>query len=551
MGRTISRIGQVVCLILLLKANTGLSQPAGYTYGKEITIPSAKIAGTLTNFPVLVSVTDANLKTVGNGGHVQNANGYDIVFTKTDCTTLLNEQIESYSATTGTILIWVRIPSLPVGSNFNFFMFYGNATVAVNPSTTATWDANYVSIWHLDQSPTAAAPQFTDVSSNAQNGTEHNMVAGDQVAGIIGNAVNFDGSTKYISMGGGPPWPKANAVKTFSVWAYYTAIPAGSNANYISFTNSSTTSAYQIGTRSGVFLAWQWGGGALASDAVQPAKNTWHYFVYTWDGTNNVFYVDGTAVQSTTTANQTGTPDEGSFGCYMTTGGGVGGEYFAGYLDEGRISNTNRSANWIKTEYNNQSSPSTFLTFSTEYTASNLCTTLPVKLLYFTGENEGTFNALSWSTATETNNNYFTVERTNGDGTWTTIGTVKGAGNSTHDIDYSLNDEAPLQGVNYYRLKQTDYDGNFTYSDIIAISDQATELKVYPNPVSGLLNIEIPGTVNNGCTVELYNMMGARVYNSLVDTAPLQLNMGNYPAGMYCLVVNNNGTLYRQKVVKQ
>ena len=59
------------------------AQLSGYTYGKTITIQGSKISGTVTNFPVLISFTDNSLRTVGNGGRVQNANGYDIVFTLT------------------------------------------------------------------------------------------------------------------------------------------------------------------------------------------------------------------------------------------------------------------------------------------------------------------------------------------------------------------------------------------------------------------------------------------------------------------------------------
>jgi hypothetical protein len=133
--------------------------PAPFLYRKPITISAsmtASCSANLSNYPVLVSIAnDANLKSVGNGGHVQNGNGYDIIFRATDptiCTDsgnptpcTLDHEIEKYDGTTGTLVAWVRIPTLPHGSgDKNIYMYYDNAGVATpTANPTGVWNTSY------------------------------------------------------------------------------------------------------------------------------------------------------------------------------------------------------------------------------------------------------------------------------------------------------------------------------------------------------------------------------------------------------------------------
>jgi biopolymer transport protein ExbB len=543
---------RVILLLVFLQGfyATSTAQPAGYLFGKSITIQSAKIGapGPQVNFPVLVSVTDPNLRTVANGGHVQNINGYDIVFTLADCTTLLKEQIESYNPVTGNLLVWVLIPSLPSGSNYIFGMFYDNILVVANPSTTAVWDANYKCIYHLDENPGGVAPQYKDATSNARNGTTSGMVAGDQVAGIIGNAGSFN-TNKYVNLGAAG-WFNTNSIQTFSVWANYAVVPAG-NANFVALTLGGSAGT-QIGFRGGIPLQWQWGGVTWVSFAVAPSINVWHYYAFTWDGTSAKLYIDGVLKNTTATLPQNGIPNGAAIGAYMN-GAPVGGEYFTGILDEARISIINRSAAWILTEYNNQFSPATFYTFSAELAASAVCAVLPITLTYFRGQAMQDYNQLYWETSSEINNNYFSVERTVNGVNWNELTQVKGAGNSTHTINYSWPDDAPQPGVNYYRLKQVDYDGNYTYSNTIALEDNLQfGMTVFPNPSTGLLNVNVTSSLSDNSQLYILDVLGQTVYNqSIVDNEVNALNLSYLSAGIYFVkVVNSNGVLVK-KIVKQ
>jgi hypothetical protein len=118
---------------------------------------------------------------------------------------------------------------------------------------------------------------------------------------------------------------------------------------------------------------------------------------------------------------------------------------------------------------------------------------LPIQLTEFSGTAEQDFNHLIWTTASENNNDYFTLERSTDGVTFDEVGRVDGAGNSTQLIRYSFNDMNPAEGVNYYRLKQTDFNGLYTYSSIIELSFHRGNMSVNnvrPNPTSGEVNFD-------------------------------------------------------------
>jgi len=114
---------------------------------------------------------------------------------------------------------------------------------------------------------------------------------------------------------------------------------------------------------------------------------------------------------------------------------------------------------------------------------------LPVELLSFDAISRSNDILLKWTTATETNNDFFTMERSVDAFTWNIIGNVAGAGNSDVELTYQLIDEQPLDGLNYYRLKQIDFDGTFEYSQVISAQFGIQELLIYPNPASNSVTI--------------------------------------------------------------
>ena len=104
-------------------------------------------------------------------------------------------------------------------------------------------------------------------------------------------------------------------------------------------------------------------------------------------------------------------------------------------------------------------------------------TPLPIELLSFSGNSLDDANILEWTTSTELDNDYFIVERSSNGSDFEEIQKVDGAGNSNSAISYSIRDNDPLNGINYYRLKQTDFSGNYKHSSIIAL--KGTDLVVF------------------------------------------------------------------------
>ncbi|MBE7441929.1 MAG: T9SS type A sorting domain-containing protein [Flavobacteriales bacterium] len=170
---------------------------------------------------------------------------------------------------------------------------------------------------------------------------------------------------------------------------------------------------------------------------------------------------------------------------------------------------------------------------------------LPIKLISFKANLVKKDVWLEWKTETEINNDYFTIERSANLENWEFVKKLKGAGNSNTVINYSAIDEKPLTGVSYYRLKQTDFNGDFSYSDVVAINNKSLgDIVVYPNPVKDLLTIK---TNCENCIIKVYSAIGQLVYNGTEK----EINTSNWAKGAYeVVIINNDGSLFNTKVIK-
>lgn len=135
---------------------------------------------------------------------------------------------------------------------------------------------------------------------------------------------------------------------------------------------------------------------------------------------------------------------------------------------------------------------------------------IPVKLLYFEAmqpDNEQVY--LSWQTAVEINNDFFTVESSTNGLQWLELAKVKGAGNSIEVLNYNFIDKNPRSAISYYRLKQTDFDGRFAYSKIIAVDIDGFEkpqVNVFPNPTTNQVTVEADEA--ELVHLRVYNLLG-------------------------------------------
>ncbi|HYG52201.1 MAG TPA: SBBP repeat-containing protein [Flavobacteriales bacterium] len=146
------------------------------------------------------------------------------------------------------------------------------------------------------------------------------------------------------------------------------------------------------------------------------------------------------------------------------------------------------------------------------------CTVLPVELVSFNAYRKNNTAMLEWETASEINNDYFIVERSADAVNYMPIGKIQGAGTSSMLHTYSLTDSKPYNGTNYYRLKQTDFDGTFAYSPVRVIdlngikpADEGT-LYIHPNPASGYTTVEVLSSMKGEITLQVYDLTGEIVY---------------------------------------
>ena len=156
-------------------------------------------------------------------------------------------------------------------------------------------------------------------------------------------------------------------------------------------------------------------------------------------------------------------------------------------------------------------------------------------------------NEIKWSTASEQNNDYFTVERTLDGVKWTSVCQVPGAGTSNNTNEYVCVDQASRSDLYYYRVRQTDYDGQSKVSDIISLNCQKhTELVVYPNPNQGQFILE-GGRLGMG--VVLYDHTGRAILKKEINSHTTEFDVSTYSKGVYLLKVNEDEYIQTFKIV--
>ncbi len=182
---------------------------------------------------------------------------------------------------------------------------------------------------------------------------------------------------------------------------------------------------------------------------------------------------------------------------------------------------------------------------------------IPVTLVNFDAKLVEDEVLLQWNTASELNNEGFEIERSknvnpNGHQEWETIGFVEGQGTTTIEQSYTFVDQQPFDGINYYRLKQVDFDGAFEYSTIVPVQYQTTEsdkkLAIFPNPTTETLTYTVPN-LQNVQSVQLFDPFGKLV--KIAEQIDGQLSLQGLSTGMYLLVIKTNEEEWKVRVFKQ
>ena len=371
-------------LAFLFFYSVGEASPPGYLYYKILTTQENQITvGTndLFNYPVLVRLTNVDLKHTSSGGYIENINGYDIVFTSADGNTIIPHQLERYDPVSGTLICWVQIPVLSATVNTNFYLYFSNSSISSDPSTTAVWDLNYRGVWHLNT--VINPPDFT---SNGSDLTSFGTT--NQSPAVIYDGEDFNpGQYLYRA-------PDANlqlnADLTLETWVRFSVFQANTLDNVlISCGTLGVTSAENyhyklnyIGTGGNINklqLTWEYGNSLLVTNistvAAPPGINIWHHIMVVRDPSiaptgGLLFYFDG--VQLGAPVLYTNPPDNGTSASFQigidepTSSRDIDGDF-----DEIRVSSSVRSPEWVQTTYVSTLIGSTFIT----YGASNCIST--------------------------------------------------------------------------------------------------------------------------------------------------------------------------------
>ena len=344
-------------LVLFVVANcaTAAWYDGAWAYRQKITIDGGQVSGTLTNFPLLL--TEGCIEAdVWSGAQT---NGNDIVFTQSDGVTKLSHELERYSTNDQTVVAWVQIPELSSVTGTELWMYYGNAGAANQEDAGDVW-ADYASVWHLGE---AVENEVADVNlrhldstANAHHAVQYNN---DDIAGKIGIGQDFEGPGEAI-------YAEDNLLPSnshFTVSWWHKCDPAmigdGDTETFIKWGDSPDWLVQSVlladnSDRHHVYHADPVEDYTYVGNGVQ-TSNVWYYTVVMYDGTDVISGRNGGAFA--VYGNWNPLREVPSWGPFWM---GSTGEALDGIMDEVRVCGSARSAGWVTTEYNNQSSPSTF-----------------------------------------------------------------------------------------------------------------------------------------------------------------------------------------------
>jgi len=324
---------------------------SGYNKRIKLTVDSTKIDEDLTHFPLTIFLKSGNGATDQVFDEV-GSNWKKIAVTKSDGETQLYVEVEHWDATNKVGVLHVSKSDFTISSTADTELYlYFDANAADNDTyvgdtgnRTEVWDSNFKAVWHLNQDPSGTAPQEIDSTANNNDGTTGgSMTSDDLVDGKVGKALDFDGSDDYVDIAG------IDFTSVFTIEAWVKRTSDGVYPHIIGREK-------WIGLQAKSSAGWQivlgdgtnWTEGWYTANTTL-ANNTWYHIAFVKNGSTSWnAYLNGSDDGS-------GTPSASTaINCGFWIGSreeGTSDNFWPGILDEIRISNTNRSAAWIKATY--------------------------------------------------------------------------------------------------------------------------------------------------------------------------------------------------------
>jgi hypothetical protein len=336
-----------------------------WLYRKLIRIDPTKVAANLTDFPVLVEVIDSDF-----AEHAR-TDAWDLLFTDYSSGTQLDHEIESYESITGHLVAWVNVPFVSSTEPTLLYLYYGNPAVAISQENVAgTWGSNYMMVQHLSE----GFGTHYDSTANGNDASPYGDLS-QNATGKIDGADDFDGTDDYLQI------PHADSVtgfeEAFTASAWVKIGQSGNSTYHPTIFNKYNTvgnqRAWAIDNYLGSTLQLKVTANGLTPHtwwqvAWTPVVDAWYYVTVVWEANENAtFYINGEQLAISAWSGTTvpsifnNTLEPLYIGKAYTTG-----RNWNGAIDEARISNIARSAEWISTSYNNQLEPSSFYIVGSE-----------------------------------------------------------------------------------------------------------------------------------------------------------------------------------------
>jgi hypothetical protein len=173
--------------------------------------------------------------------------------------------------------------------------------------------------------------------------------------------------------------------------------------------------------------------------------------------------------------------------------------------------------------------------------------TLPIELTNFDYSCNNETLKLNWSTASETNNDYFLVLGSADGMEWIEVGKIAGGNNSNNTLNYNFNIPKHYSNLNYYKLKQVDFDNSYSYSNILYVDCQSkNKIEIFPNPFADELNLKV--YTNELVPYQISTILNQVVNSGYVNSESSTIKLSELPSGIYFIKVNNSNS---HKIIKQ
>lgn len=476
------------------------------------------------SYDITVSTTGSG--TVSPSGTVNVPTGVDQTFTITP--------------TAGSYIQSITVDGEYYGSSTSFT--FRNASCTASSSHTidvvfAVDPGTSDELFQFDMEESGCANLLNDATNNGNDAIMHGQI--ECTTGKPGIGARFSEDCQYGAIPDNPTLDVTNALSI----AFWIRPERRTNMNLIQkgLETSSAEPPYRIELRTNQKVRIALDGGSfqrLSSSTLYPDDGTtWMHIAFTWDGSTIRLYVNGVLDASTSYSSTLNTNNEPLY-----IGGNPSRDNgFEGTIDDSRMYNRELTAAEVTTIY-------------------NLGGTFPVEFSDFEVSLDLDNGAvdLDWATASELNNDYFTIERSVDARIFEPLGNVNGNGTSTELHTYEFKDVAPFIGENYYRLKQVDIDGQFSYSPTrsVLFTPDRSRVFIYPNPLKNgeALKVIVPFERTRNASMRIVSSVGQLVHERTLDAdqTNFSINMERPLApGIYIVQVRYAGTSISQRLLIQ